>query len=135
MGRSIQNLKNKTFTAEEPARKSVYIFTALAGFLCLALSVQFMGLDDLKTRGNAITKQRSNPKLTTVDRKLWWKKKARKIRERKEINVLMGQVEVIHPVTPKNQAPDLQGTRTGTQVNLETIPTLLFSETKPRKIQ
>jgi hypothetical protein len=115
MSNSIQNWENKTFSTETPARKSIYLFTIFVGFLCLALSAQFMySDDDLEILEDVLVKQRSNPELTTVDRKILWEKKASKIRERKEINVLIGQVEGIQPIAPKKQAPDLRGTRAGT---------------------
>lgn len=121
-------MKNNIFNAEEPARKAVYLFTALAGFLYLGVLAQFMGSVNPRVQDNAEAKQSLNTQLTAGDRQAWMTEKLIKDRRRKEISDLVDQVEVSQPVESMKQASDLHGARAGTRIDLETFPPLFLSE-------
>ena len=104
-------MKNNALNTEEPVRKSVYIFIVLAGFLCLAVSAQFMGSDNPRVQEKAEAKRTSNTQLTARDRFTRFKENAASVRREREIKNLIDQVEGNQSFAFTKKASGLQATQ------------------------
>ena len=106
-----KTMKNNALNTEEPVRKSVCISIALAGFLCLAVSAQFMGSDSPRVQECAEANRTSNTQLTARDRFTRFKEKAASARREREIKNLIDQVEGNQPIAFTKKASGLQATQ------------------------
>ena len=86
-------MKKNISNTKRLSRKSVCISIALAGFLCLAVSAQFMGSDSPRAQECAEANRTSNTQLTARDRFTRFKENAASVRREREIKNLIDQVE------------------------------------------
>ena len=132
----MKTMKNNTFNAEEPVRKSVYIFIALAGFFCLAVSAQFMGSDEPRVQENDKAKRTLNTQPMASDRFTRFKVKAASTRSEREIKKLIDQAEKAQSITLIRQTSDPQIASTGKcWIEPKQVPSTFVSEPNSHKIQ